>query len=353
MKQPGDKVFHVREDEAGQTLAALLRRWVPGASWSEVERLLQTRHVMVNGNLCLDAGRRLKAAEVVKLLPFSAAKLPEENDVVIRYLDAHVVVVEKPSGMTSLRHYEERNWPSRRKQLQPTLDELLPRIVAKKSAGKQVANKRPGKKGAKPNKPPAKELHKSPDKDRHPILPLRAVHRLDRETSGLMVFARTIPAERGLGEQFRRHTIRRCYWAIVQGHVAEQTISRRLIRDRGDGRRGVTASETEGKHAVTHVKPLENLGDYTLVECRLETGRTHQIRIHLSDLGHPLCGEKIYHQPAFGKPRADKSGAPRLALHAAELGFVHPVSGEEIHHQMPLPKDMQELLDRLRREAKK
>ena len=104
-----------------------------------------------------------------------------------------------------------------------------------------------------------------------------------------------------------------------------------------------------GKRAVTHVRPLEYLGGYTLVECRLETGRTHQIRIQLAEAGHPLCGEKVYNKPLFGKPIADDSGAQRQALHAAELGFPHPITGQPLHFTMPLPADFQQLLARLRR----
>jgi 23S rRNA pseudouridine1911/1915/1917 synthase len=90
------------------------------------------------------------------------------------------------------------------------------------------------------------------------------------------------------------------------------------------------------------------LGRYTLVECRLETGRTHQIRIHLAEQGHPLCGEKVYTKPLRGKPFEDQSGAPRLALHAVELGFQHPITGEPIHFEMPLPPDLASFLKRLR-----
>jgi 23S rRNA pseudouridine1911/1915/1917 synthase len=103
---------------------------------------------------------------------------------------------------------------------------------------------------------------------------------------------------------------------------------------------------------VTYVQPLEELGDYTLIECRLETGRTHQIRIHLAELGHPLCGERVYNQPLFGTPRPDKSGAPRIALHAKVLGLMHPSTGETLRFEMPLPRDLAQFLDRLRREAR-
>ena len=127
-----------------------------------------------------------------------------------------------------------------------------------------------------------------------------------------MVFARTPKAEQLLAEQFRRHTTHRRYLAIALGAVAAQTIESRLVRDRGDKRRGSSKDPDAdvGRRAVTHVRPLERLGDYTLVECSLETGRTHQIRIHLSENGHPLCGEKVYRQPLFGQPRPDRSSAP-------------------------------------------
>ena len=103
------------------------------------------------------------------------------------------------------------------------------------------------------------------------------------------------------------------------------------------------------KSCTAVVRPLEKLAGYSVVECRLETGRTHQIRIHLSEAGHPLCGDKVYRGPFPGKPIADDSGAPRVALHAAEIGFQHPVTGEQLKFVMPLPKDMSILIERLRK----
>ncbi len=318
-----DLVIHVVADMENVTLAAALRKWFPNRSWSQAKHLIESRQVMVNGNLCLDAGRRLKANEVVKVLPQPAAALPEPDDVQVQYLDEHVIVVEKPAGMTSNRHREERDWPARRRQIQPTLDELLPHIITKIEGRKR----------------------------RGVPVPVRAVHRLDRETSGLMVFARTHAAERSLAEQFRHHTTHRRYLAVVEGCVKAQTISSQLVRDRGDGRRGSTHQPGVGKTAVTHVLPLETLSKYTLVQCHLETGRTHQIRIHLSEQGHPVCGEKVYRQPQFGKAIPDHSGAPRLALHAAELGFVHPVTGKSLRFQAPLPPVLAEFWRGLKQHA--
>ena len=271
---------------------------------------------MLNGNLCVDPARRLKLQDVVKILPHPMAAPPTEIDIHIVYLDAHLVVVEKPAGITSTRHKEEKNWPKRRKQLQPTLDELLPALIAKQEGRR----------------------------DKKKLPPVRAVHRLDRDTSGLMVFARTPEAQKHLEQQFRKHTTGRRYLAVVHGHVKEQTIESRLVRDRGDNIRGSTSLPNTGKLSVTHVWPIEKLGDYTLVECRPETGRTHQIRIHLAEIGHPLCGEKIYLQPLFCQPVKDTSGAPRLALHAKELSFQHPITEKTLHFESSLPEELKRFI---------
>src|SRR5579872_4351388 len=168
MGEKDSRMFRVEPGQVNLTIAAALRNWLPGKSWSDVRRLLASRHITVSGNLCLDEGRRLKLDEVVKVLAQPAAAPPKEDDVRIRYLDAHVVVVEKPAGMTTLRHPEERNWPKRRKQLQPTLDEMLPRVIEKKErssrrtakatrGGKHPVKKkpgvRPGERAEKPHGP--------------------------------------------------------------------------------------------------------------------------------------------------------------------------------------------------------
>jgi 23S rRNA pseudouridine1911/1915/1917 synthase len=340
MPSPVPQTFRASPEQVNVTIAAALRTWLPGRTWSEIKNLLKSRHVTVSGNLCLDEGRRLKQDEVVKVLPHPAAAPPREEDVRIRYLDAHLVIVEKPAGMTTLRHPEERNWPKRRKQLQPTLDELLPKIIAKREEGQQRGGTRRPKRGRTPMRP----VPRAKGVPRR----LRAVHRIDRETSGLMVFARTVDAERVLGIQFRDHSLHRVYLAVVPGHVTEQSIESVLVPDQGDGRRGSTTNARLGKRAVTHVKPIERLPGYTVVECQLETGRTHQIRIHLSELGHPLCGDKVYRGPYPGPQLPDQSAAPRVALHAAELGFEHPITGESLRFSMPLPADLATLIARLR-----
>ena len=164
----------------------------------------------------------------------------------------------------------------------------------------------------------------------------------------MVVFARSVLAERELGMQFRKHTVTRRYLVVVPGVLTARTIRSNLVEDRGDGRRGSTNLPNVGKEAVTHVSVEERLPAYTLLSCRLETGRTHQIRIHLSEAGHPVCGDKVYVKRLNGEVFDDKSEAPRLALHATELGFAHPVTGEPLHWSMPLPADLQKFVERLR-----
>jgi len=310
----------ISADHAGLTLAALLRRRLPELSWTQARRLIQSRRVKLRDELCLDPARRVKVGDTVELLARPVAEPKERQAIVLRYLDANLVVVEKPSGVSTVRHPTERDWPARRKALSPTLEDLVPPLVAR-----QEGRKRKG-----------------------PLPRLRIVQRLDKETSGLVVFARSVPAERGLGKQFHAHTVIRRYLALVPGFLSARRIATRLVRDRGDGRRGSTEFPEQGKEAITHVEVVERLPKHTLLSCRLETGRTHQIRIHLAELDHPVCGEKVYHRKLDGVVMTDSVPAPRLFLHAAELGFTHPVTGEPMRWSMPLPDDLQTFLDSVR-----
>jgi 23S rRNA pseudouridine1911/1915/1917 synthase len=313
--------FTVLAAEAGFTLAKVLRSRLGGPSWNDVRKLIAARRVKIGDAICSDEARRLKEDEVVVLLehPKPLPRTAHPERLVVRHLDEHVVVVEKPSGVNTVRHPAELEWSESRRELDPTLEDLTQWAVAH-----QLDR-------------PARELPR-----------LRIVHRLDKETSGLVVFARSVLAERELGMQFRKHTVTRRYLAVVPGILSAQTIRSNLVEDRGDGRRGSTQLPGVGKEAVTHVSVEERLQGYTLLSCRLETGRTHQIRIHLSEAGHPVCGDKVYVKKVSGEVFDDKSAAPRLALHATELGFTHPATGAELHWEMPLPGDLQKFVEKLR-----
>jgi 23S rRNA pseudouridine1911/1915/1917 synthase len=184
---------------------------------------------------------------------------------------------------------------------------------------------------------------------------LLPVHRIDRETSGIVMFARTETAQTLLIRQFAAHSVHRRYLCVVPGNVPAQTLRSVQIRDRGDGLRG-SADETDpeaasGLSMVTHVRPLRRFGGFTELECRLETGRTNQIRIQLAELGHPLCGDVKYRGPFEAPELPDHSGAPRLALHAAELGAVHPQTGMTLRWSSPWPADILRWLADVRRNA--
>jgi 23S rRNA pseudouridine1911/1915/1917 synthase len=312
--------FLVTIDQAGATLAAVLRSRFPGQSWARVRRLIEGRRVKVLGEVCLDSARRLKPGDSLELLTNPAPRQHRLSELVLRYLDQHIVVVEKPPGVSTVRHPLERDWPARRKALSPTLEDWVPAAIVQA------------------------EGRRSPG----PLPRLRVVQRLDKDTSGLVVFARTVLAERGLGKQFRVHSVTRRYLTVVPGHVAPQVISTRLVRDRGDGRRGSTNIGGAGKQAVTHVDLIERFNGYSLLSCHLKTGRTHQIRIHLAECGHPVCGDKVYCLRADGTVRIDTSGAPRLALHAANLGFRHPLTDVAMEWEMALPADLLQWVERLR-----
>jgi 23S rRNA pseudouridine1911/1915/1917 synthase len=324
------RAFTVSAREAGQGLVPWLAAKLARPE-HEVRQWLRQRKVRVAGQLCSNADWRVRAGQRIEVdLPAAPAPSPKAErrekagpSIPIRFVDEHLLVVEKPTGLTTMRHAEDVAAFGRRakRYLPATLQDLLPGAV---------------------------EAHTGKPAGR-----IRAVHRLDKETSGLVVFARSAAAESSLGTQFRAHSIERVYRALVRGVAVSARIESTLVADRGDGRRGSgSAGSRDGQHAVTHVTLVEALGDFSLVECRLETGRTHQVRIHLGEAGTPLCGERIYDRPLHGKPVPDGSGVTRVALHAATLGLDHPVTGQRLFWSSRLPPDLDEALKRLRRLAR-
>ncbi len=188
------------------------------------------------------------------------------------------------------------------------------------------------------------------------------VHRIDMDTSGLLAVAKNDEAQMKLAKQFFVHSIERKYVAVVWGNIGEDegTVDRNIGRDPNDRLRFKVYDDPEkGKHAVTHYRVLERFGFVTVVECRLETGRTHQIRVHMSSIGHPLFGDARYggteirSGTIYAKYRQFVKNCleicPRQALHAKTLGFVHPRSGEFVRFDSPLPEDMAALIEKWRR----
>jgi 23S rRNA pseudouridine1911/1915/1917 synthase len=268
---------------------------------------------MVNGERCLDPAFRVSPGTVVAV-DRGAPKLRTGPlaDSAIVFCDRHVVIVDKPAGMLSVP-----DEPANKNTLADHTRTLLRRL-----GGRGVDAK------------------------------LGVVHRLDKDTSGLIVFARTAAAKRTLAAQFREHSVDRVYHAIAHGAVAATRVDTYLVLDRGDEMRGSYGHfrRPEGetpigaRRAVTHIKPLAYLVGATLVECRLETGRQHQIRIHLSELGHPLVGERLYIRDYRGL----KLEAMRPMLHARTLGFVHPGSSERISFEREPPADFMTMVESLR-----
>jgi 23S rRNA pseudouridine1911/1915/1917 synthase len=179
------------------------------------------------------------------------------------------------------------------------------------------------------------------------------VHRIDKDTSGLLVVAKSDAAHEGLARQFADHSIERAYTALAAGQPlpGEGTVRGWIGRSSQNRKKMAVLDEAHGrgKHAVTHYRTLERLGLASLIECRLETGRTHQVRVHMASIGHALLGDPLYGRtPSRIRPLLARLGFQRQALHAAVLGFIHPISGQTLRHVSELPVDLTELLVELK-----
>jgi 23S rRNA pseudouridine1911/1915/1917 synthase len=297
------------EAGAGKTLAALLRERMPGASWREVRELVASGKVTVDGQVVLESAQRLAGGERVA---WNMGK-PDPRRRVARpgfrvvFEDGHLIVIEKPEGVSTV--------PYERKETGSALDLI------------REAWRRQGKRAT--------------------VTPLYVVHRIDKDTSGLVCFAKTKLAERGLHRIFKEHLAEREYIAVAQGRVRPGRIESRLIENRGDGLRGSGRRPGEGQHAVTLVEVVEQLAAATLCRVRLQTGRTHQIRIHLAEQGHPLVGETVYIRDLLRRG-SQPIASPRLLLHAATLGFEHPVTGERLLFRADPPPEFEAMVARLR-----
>ena len=295
-------------------------------SRNRVQLAIAAEYVRVNDRI-VKANYKVKPLDVITLmLPYRRRGIeikPEPIPLDIVYEDDDLLVVNKPAGMVV--HPGHGNYDG-------TLVNAL-----------------------------AYYLGREPDPEAGDERMGLLVHRIDKDTSGLLVVAKTDAAQIDLARQFFHHTIQRRYQALVWGNIEENegTIDAPIGRDPNDRLRfKVCADETQGKHAVTHYKVLERFGYVTLVECRLETGRTHQIRVHMNHIGHPLFndarygGDRVLKGPLYAKYKQfiDNCFAvcPRQALHAATLGFIHPTTKKEISLSCEIPSDMQALLEKWR-----
>jgi 23S rRNA pseudouridine1911/1915/1917 synthase len=327
----------VADGERGARLAAFLRARAPDRPWSEIKRWIASGKVFVDDAVETSAGRALAPGATVRVR--MAAPRPREpaREVRLVHDDAQVVVVDKPPGVMSVP-YERRDGG--------TAMDLVREVWRRRG-------------------------------QRATETPLHIVHRIDKDTSGLLVFAKTRHAERALGLQFRAHTVERTYLCVAEGTVPSRRIESWLVRDRGDGLRGSSVRPGHGKRAVTTVRALQALRGATLCEVKLETGRTHQIRIHLAEAGHPIVGERVYVRdrdergPAaidrmWGPVRCSRFAlrssdaptprrrarympvrgfeSPRLLLHAATLGFVHPTTAEPMRFESPVEAEMRRMI---------
>ena len=289
-------------DRPDLTIAAFVKAQA-GVPWSIAKRHVTSGKVFVDGERVTRIDHRLAPGQQVELRLAAPRPHDPSREGVLVFDDAHVVVIDKPAGVSSVP-FEERE--------SGTAMDLI--RGAWRRAGKPATS-----------------------------VPLHVVHRIDRATSGLLAFAKTKRAELGLATQLRTHTMERMYTCVAHGVVATGRIESNLVVDRGDGLRGSTTEPHRGKRAVTHVTARQALRGATLCDVRLETGKTHQIRIHLAEAGHPLVGETVYVRDYRGTPIA----SPRLLLHAATLGFTHPITGEQVSLSSPLPADFTAVVDRL------
>jgi 23S rRNA pseudouridine1911/1915/1917 synthase len=292
-------------------------------SRTHLQRLIRDGNVTVNGKIAKQPSYALRDGDEINLTlppPRPLDTIVPENTVLdILHEDKHLIVLNKPAGM--LVH------PANGVYTSTLVNALLAHCTDLSGIG---GVERPG-----------------------------IVHRLDKDTSGILVVAKTDVAHRKLSAQFERHSITRQYVAVVCGIPAKTTgtIDAQIARSRRDRRR-MTTVENHGRHAVTHYEVLERYPQFALVQLTLETGRLHQIRVHLQHIGHPVAGDAIYGGERRALNDADTAvlkhalaQLKRQALHARLLGFEHPDTGESLTFSAPMPKDMQQVVKALKKKA--
>ncbi|MFL6731677.1 MAG: RluA family pseudouridine synthase [Sphingomicrobium sp.] len=299
---------------AGWRLDRALADAVPTLSRERLKALIRSGAVETGGKAIRDPALKVRGEEALRVAvpePEPAHNEPQDIPLNVVFEDEHLLVVDKPAGLVV--HPAAGNFDG------TLVNALLHHCGGSLSGIGGVA--RPG-----------------------------IVHRIDKDTSGLLVVAKTDVAHEGLARQFAAHSIDRRYLAIVSGvpKVPGGTIDAPLARSATNRKKIAIVEGSRGKRAVTHWKRLNVLRDAALVECRLETGRTHQVRVHLAASGHPLVGDPVYGRSGKTHGKLLKElQFHRQALHAAELGFTHPVSKNRLSFSSPMPPDMQELFNAL------
>lgn len=308
----GHQTIDVRLEpaHAGWRLDRALADAVPTLSRERLKALIRGGAVEAKGSAVRDPATKVRGDESLRVLvpePAAAHNEPQDIPLTIVFEDEHLLVVDKPAGLVV--------HPAAGNPDGTLVNALLHHCAGKLSGIGGVA--RPG-----------------------------IVHRIDKDTSGLLVVAKTDVAHEGLAKQFAAHSIDRRYLAIVSGvpKAPEGTVDAPLARSVANRKKIAIVEGNRGKRAVTHWKRIEPLRDAALAECRLETGRTHQVRVHMASIGHPLVGDPVYGRSGKTHGKLLKElGFHRQALHATELGFTHPVTRRRLSFSSPMPPDMQEL----------
>lgn len=302
--------FEIEKEDAGKRMDSVLTGLMKGVSRSHIQNLFDMGGIRVNDAQCISKNTKAQEGDIVEVSVPEPVELKIEGENIpldIVYEDDDVLVVNKPRGMV----------------VHPAVGNINGTLVnaIMYHCGDRLSSingvVRPG-----------------------------IVHRIDKDTSGLLMVAKNDKAHTSLSKQLYEHTITRVYTALVQDNIKEDqgTIDQPIGRD-PKNRLKKAVNGSGAKRAVTHFKVMERYGEYTLVQCRLETGRTHQIRVHMAYIKHPLVGDPLY---GSRKQPFDIDGQ---MLHAGTIGFIHPTTGEYMEFHSDLPEVFQNIIDKLRREA--
>lgn len=297
--------FIVEEDKKGTRLDVVLSLVIEEASRSHLQKLIDIGRVEVNGEIALSKKYKVKTGDAIRITvpePVHLNVKPEDIPIDIVYEDEDVLVVNKPKGMVV--HPAAGNYSG------TLVNAILYHCKSLSSINGVI---RPG-----------------------------IVHRIDKDTSGLLMIAKNDAAHRSLAEQLASHTITRAYRAVVYHNFQEDsgTVNAPIGRD-PKNRLKMAVTQLSGKEAVTHYKVLQRFGSFTYIEARLETGRTHQIRVHMAHINHPLLGDAVY------GPKKKVLGVETQMLHAKLLGFHHPRTGEYLEFDSPLPPEFVNVIKKL------